>query len=339
MGIPKNKSLSSFSMKYQPEIGDPNSDPWLCTAGTSSRQIGKWWSRGFPVALGEGYESSFGVCSELNSVCLFPDIFHHGLAGAGYAMFHWKQKRGPSREFRRDYKVLMHFNRLSCNYNQFPTTLAHSIFSWVGWQRFPWLCYLLHFRMFQKLWEGFCEGPTPTQHSPRNQGLNLWLIHHRSPFILGGLMPGFEGPATFLTSRLKALGVTSIAIIRFSFLIRHLEVWTRNSVKIILPKSNLIGSCFFYDISKLLVISMKILDLTPNALSSQIARQSAVQNEELGSPKKPFTGAFSGGTKTPPEILWAKLDQIGEFIGDVLRCCLRAAEIVETSHLCWPVGS
>ncbi len=120
--------------------------------------------------------------------------------------------------------------------------------------------------------------------------------------------PGFEGPATFLTSCLKALGVTSIAIIRFSFLIRHLEVWTRNSVKI-LPKSNLIGLCFFYDLSKILAMSMKILDLTPNALSSQIARQSAVQNEELGSPKKKktFTGFFLGGTKNASWNLMGKI--------------------------------
>lgn len=67
---------------------------------------------GFPVELGEGYESSIGVCSELSSVSLFPDTFiTSAWQGEDTPCFVGNKRGGPSREFPWDYKVLMHLNR------------------------------------------------------------------------------------------------------------------------------------------------------------------------------------------------------------------------------------
>lgn len=88
---------------------------------------------------------------------------------------------------------------------------------------------------------------------------------------------------------------------------------------------------------KFLQFQWRILDLTQDVPSSQIARQSAVQNEELGSPKKPFTGClFGGNQKRLLKSFVRNWVQIGEFIGDVLRC-LTAAETMESiSLICSP---
>ena len=61
-------------MKYQPQIGDPNSDPRQMHGRYFQPPDWQMMESGFPVELGEGYESS-GVCSELKSVFLFPDMF------------------------------------------------------------------------------------------------------------------------------------------------------------------------------------------------------------------------------------------------------------------------
>lgn len=114
--------------------------------------------------------------------------FHHfGLAGAGYAMFRWKQKRGPSR-------IAMGLQGHDAFYSIIHSQqhLRTEISVGLGAKGFPRFvtCYIAV--VSKTFGKDFLMSHTDATHSPRNQGLALRLIHHS--FHLGRVDTGFEAP-------------------------------------------------------------------------------------------------------------------------------------------------